>query len=151
MFFTRSVLIKIKNYLIFCYIIFLLFHGTNRCLKTRTFSALYDYFYFYLTKEIVYIKEKQKISFIENKKNIFHTQNINVIKKVCIWCRTFKITIINFYNILKTMYTYNIIFSYFYTNNLKTDIITIRNDIEICYNNLFIPLFWGILFVIRRI
>jgi hypothetical protein len=34
------------------------------------------------------------------------------------------------------------IFNYFYANNLKTDIITITNDMDICYNNVVSPLFW---------
>lgn len=168
MFFKRSIIIKLKNYLIICYIFFLLFHGTNRCIRTKTFSVLYDYFYYYLTNENFYKKQNinfftlhsnkfiigsggASTNFIENKNYIYQNQNIFIIKKVCIWCNRFKITIVNFYNILKTMYAYNVIFSYFYTNNLKTDIITIKNDIEICYNNLLIPLFWIVLILIRRI
>jgi hypothetical protein len=204
MFFTRKTLIKIKNYFILFYVFFLLFHGTSRCVNTKTFSALYDYIYFYVTKEnsfdtlsfetkniffkmqciknkinlplhtrvnwfykLLYFKENIKYNIFgggESKNNVLQTKcnentnsqkvsiyNFFLIKKVSIMCKICKITIINIYNLLKTVYSYNVIFSYFYTNNLKTDIITIKNDIDICYNNLLIPLFWIMLILIRRV
>jgi len=178
--------VKIKNYLILFYVFFLLFHGTSRCVRTRTFTSLYEY----LKKEEIYIfgggittsQPKIKVSSpiffifrfkksmfdifgegIDRTKNDFFGTKLDgfsvaregkckkidtgddSIKNMNFLKRKIK----KIYDFWKTVYIYNLIFSYFYTNNLKTDFITIKNDIEICYNNVLVPSFWGMLLFLR--
>jgi hypothetical protein len=42
----------------------------------------------------------------------------------------------------QTSVKYIELFAYIYANNLQTDVQTIKNDVEICYNNVIFPLIW---------
>ena len=45
-------------------------------------------------------------------------------------------------NVAQSLYDHTELFSYMYAGNIKTDIATMRNDAEICYNNVVSPLLW---------
>jgi hypothetical protein len=141
------------------YFTFLLYKGIIRCTNTVTFNIIWSnkyLFYFKFKKCYLKFTEENKLSnniiWIFTKKcnyfsffNCIFIENNENIDKNTIWFNRY------FDNYKKTIHSFFAIINlttYFYTNNPKTDIITIFNDIEICYNNVCYPLYyiiWGIL------
>jgi len=74
-----------------------------------------------------------------------------IIEKIMVVFKIIKNIIQNSNYTINLLYRYNVIFSYFYMNNLKTDLLTIKNDIEICYNNVFSHIVFILLLLINFI
>jgi hypothetical protein len=171
----RTFLIKVKNNCILLYMIFFLYNGWIRCSNTKTMNVCCFYLKKYIADNTIifdsfgghFIKANFPTnSFCRSPENSFSStprsyekMYINSFNGNCADAKNKKYEILklslmlpsNMVRFIKNIYIYNAIFNYFYLNNLKTDFITIKNDIEICYNNFMSPLFWAFLALFLRL
>jgi hypothetical protein len=139
----RAFLIKVKNNFILLYMLFFLYNGWIRCSNTKTMNTLYNVCFSYLKKNYL----ADNFSTLHSEKFIFGFDTVST-KTLDFPANSYESLMVRF---IKNIYTYNVIFNYFYLSNLKTDFITIKNDIEICYNNFISPLFWAFLALFLRL
>ena len=129
-------MMKTMNVVYFVFTIIMLIHGTQRCKETKTVSALMKNIFRYYSKNT---KCKHIIPYNQTPRNPIQ-QVLEEIYSINICDENIGEYIPVMTQIFNKIDEKLKIMTYFSTKNYETDIKTIMNDAEICYNNVVNPI-----------